>query len=165
MSRGNAPRPAAQPASDGEPIKNAVAEMRQATPDEDIAGLAHRLIELFYSSPDCTTAGIAEALGVSSAQLCHRYRERWDTTILADIRKRRIALACGLLETSDASCKTVAAQSGYLHHSYRAVLNAFRSEVGSTPDLYRASHGEVRLHENRRRLRDWRARKRTAEAS
>lgn len=106
--------------------------------EQRLAEEARSYIRRHFAKPEgCSTGEVADILGVSPSHLCHLYRANFGRTIGEEIRFHRIRRARRLLRETDLLIKEIAAESGYLHASYRAFLNAFRAETGVPPSTYR----------------------------
>jgi LacI family transcriptional regulator len=78
---------------------------------------------------------IASAVGSGRQRLERRFRRSLDRTIQEEIRRSRVDVARGFLETTDGDLREVARQSGFTNAT---LLNlAFQRELGMAPGAYR----------------------------
>lgn len=87
------------------------------------------------------TRDLAEALGVSTSVLTHRYREYCGESLHETIDAWRLEKACALLAASTLSIKQVAAKVGFSHQSYLSIF--FKNSLGQTPSSYRRMSQET----------------------
>lgn len=82
-----------------------------------------------------TCAELAQQLGISSAKLSGTFKKELGRSLYAEIMNQRLALACTLLDETDAKLDAVAAESGFCNASY--LLNTFKRHYGITPNKWR----------------------------
>jgi len=78
---------------------------------------------------------VARAVGGGRKRLERRFRRALDRTVQGEIRRARVEVAKGLLQTTRASMAEIAKRSGFTNASLLNV--AFRREVGVPPGVYR----------------------------
>lgn len=142
-------RPKPIPLASGFPVVARLAASVQDGAGDSVAHAARRYVLSHYTESDaCSTALLAERLGVTASHLCHVYKSTWGVTIGCDLRRLRIELAKRLLADRSLPIKQVAARVGYEKATYRAFFNAFRGEAGMPPSKYRRRLRQVlRGHE------------------
>ena len=88
-------------------------------------------------SADLSLAALASAQGVSAGYLSTVFKKSTGQTVSAFVRKRRMAYAAHLLESTGLQIQTVALHCGILDLQYFSKL--FKEEYSVTPTAYRAS--------------------------
>ena len=84
-----------------------------------------------------TVDQLAEMLGVSRARLCATFKQETGEAVGAFTTRKRIELACRLLNDPRLSVAQVAQAAGYRHQS--SFAEAFRRTTGKTPRQWRES--------------------------
>lgn len=82
-----------------------------------------------------TVDQLAELLGVSRARLCATFKQETGEAVGAFATRKRMELACRLLDDPRLSVAQVAAAAGYQHQS--SFAEAFRRTTGKTPRQWR----------------------------
>lgn len=82
-----------------------------------------------------TVDQLAELLGVSRARLCATFKQETGEAVGAFATRKRMELACRLLDDPRLSVAQVAAATGYQHQS--SFAEAFRRTTGKTPRQWR----------------------------
>lgn len=77
----------------------------------------------------------AAAAGLSRFRIAHLLKERTGQTFGQHVTAQRVAHARKLLETTDRSCATIAAEAGFADQSH--LTRVFRTATGTTPARYR----------------------------
>lgn len=80
-------------------------------------------------------AELARQLGISRTELSGTFKKELGRSLYAEIMNQRLALACTLLNETDAKLDAVAAESGFCNASY--LLNTFKRHYGITPNKWR----------------------------
>ena len=79
--------------------------------------------------------GVATALGVSREHLSRTVKAQTGVTVREHLQRRRVQVACELLQTQELSVSEVARESGFHDGSHLARL--FRKYMGMTPHAYK----------------------------
>ncbi len=103
-------------------------------PSAPITVRVNRFLEANFSRP-LTLDEIAEAAGMSRFTLCHYYKENCNTTVIAELKKIRIAKAKEMLRHSSDSVESISQNCGFDSPSYFGKL--FKSETGVSPLQWR----------------------------
>lgn len=114
---------------------DAVLALRAPKFDGDRLKTIDLYINAVYADSQITLARAAEELGFSYAHLSHYIRENFGVGFTELIRRKRIAAAIRLLESTGDTIATVGEQVGY--DSTQTFIRAFRAETGGTPGAYR----------------------------
>ena len=83
-----------------------------------------------------TIESLADAAGLSPSRFAARFRDTVGETALSYAARWRMTLACRMLEESEASIDTVAAEVGY--SGAPAFSRAFKAMIGQSPAVWRA---------------------------
>lgn len=73
--------------------------------------------------------------GISHAQLLRRFKAAYGMTVIAYVLRKRIALACELLETTDLPVRSIALSCGFADEIH--FMKCFKREIGLTATAYR----------------------------
>ena len=84
-----------------------------------------------------TVDALAELAGVSRARLCAVFKQETGESVGAFVTRRRMELACHLLQDETLSIADVAQACGYQHQS--SFTDAFRRTTGKTPRQWRTT--------------------------
>ena len=82
-----------------------------------------------------TVDALAELVGVSRARLCATFKQETGESVGAFVVRKRMELACRLLQDGNLSIADVAQACGYQHQS--SFADAFRRSTGKTPRAWR----------------------------
>lgn len=82
-----------------------------------------------------TVDALAELVGVSRARLCATFKQETGESVGAFVTRKRMELACRLLQDGNLSVADVAQACGYQHQS--SFTDAFRRSTGKTPRAWR----------------------------
>ncbi len=93
-------------------------------------------IDLHYCE-DIRAGEIAGAVGRSASQCCRVFRRAYGCTPYQYLLRRRLSLACQLLESSRLSVREIAAQLSFCDEYYFSGL--FKEKTGVSPAAYRDS--------------------------
>lgn len=103
-------------------------------PSEPVAVRIKRFLEANFSKP-LTLEEIAKAVGMSRYSLCHYYKQNCKSTVIAELKKIRIAKAKEMLRHSSDSVEVISQNCGFDSPSYFGKL--FREETGLSPLQWR----------------------------
>lgn len=103
-------------------------------PSEMITVKVTRFLESNFAQP-LTLEDIADAVGMSKYTLCHYYKQNSKTTVIAELKKIRIAKAKGMLRHSSDSVESISRNCGFDSPSYFGKL--FKEETGLSPHKWR----------------------------
>lgn len=104
-------------------------------PTAPVTVRVNRFLEANFSHP-LTLDEIAAAAGMSRFALCHYYKENCKTTVIAELKKIRIAKAKEMLRHSSDSVEEIAQSCGFESPSYFGKL--FKEHMGVSPHKWRA---------------------------
>lgn len=103
-------------------------------PSAPITVRVNRFLEANFSRP-LTLDEIADAAGMSRFALCHYYKENCKTTVIAELKKIRIAKAKEMLRHSSDSVEAISQYCGFDSPSYFGKL--FKEQTGLSPHKWR----------------------------
>lgn len=98
---------------------------------------AHDLITLNLSHP-LSLQTIAMDLHISPGHLAKQFRAETGTTVVEQIKKKRVEKAMDLLRNTNHTIQDISAYVGYHDNNY--FVKVFRSQAGMTPSQYRSQH-------------------------
>lgn len=81
---------------------------------------------------------LADKYGLNKYYLCHRFNEIYGTSPIMYLNQVRIDNCKDLLRTTNHSMNTISEMVGYSSPSY--LSQAFKKNVGETPQMYRKKH-------------------------
>lgn len=111
-------------------------DLRGCTSSAHLAAQVRCLVEADPAHAP-TVDQLAEMLGVSRARLCATFKQETGEAVGAFATRKRIELACRLLNDPRLSVAQVAQAAGYRHQS--SFAEAFRRTTGKTPRQWRES--------------------------
>ncbi len=90
-----------------------------------------------FSAPEFNIDRLCRDVGVSHAHLLRQFKEAFGITLVKYVIKKRIALACELLKTTDLSVRSVAYSCGFADEAH--FMKTFKKETGVSAGVYRKS--------------------------
>ena len=104
----------------------------------EVADYVDHIIEEHFSE-DFNLRHLAENVGFSKSHLCRLYRVERGTTVMENLRRRRIGAAKNMLKTSSDTISEICYSCGFNDLSY--FYRAFAGETGLNPGNYRKKFG------------------------
>ncbi|MBE6595335.1 MAG: AraC family transcriptional regulator [Ruminococcaceae bacterium] len=96
-----------------------------------------RMIDDSFSLPSFSIDQLCRNAGISHAQLLRRFKRAYGVTMIAYVLRKRIELACELLETTDLPIRSIAFSCGFADEIH--FMKCFKRERGLTATAYRKS--------------------------
>lgn len=94
-----------------------------------------RVIDESFTHTGFTIASLCSDVNISHPHLIRLFKERYNTTLVKYLNKKRIEYACTLLATTDLSVKSVAFSSGFADELH--FMKTFKKHMGVTALQYR----------------------------
>ena len=113
--------------------------MEMCTPDEyprAIHGIK-KMIDGSFTLPGFSVEQLCRNAGISHAHLLRLFKKAYGVTISAYILRKRIELACELLETTETSVSSIAFSCGFTDTAH--FMKTFKSKTGLSATAYRNS--------------------------
>ncbi|TCC26928.1 AraC family transcriptional regulator [Kribbella speibonae] len=105
-------------------------------PGDELVERATAAIHDHFTAPDLSLGGLANALGISPAQLSRRFKAVHGVTPVLYLRRLRMRKARELLAETDDTLQAVAEHCGYRSAFY--LSRVFSQHTGQSPSRYRA---------------------------
>ena len=97
-----------------------------------------RMIDGSFTLPSFSIEQLCRDAGVSHAQLLRRFKKAYGTTVIAYVVRKRIELACELLEATDLPVYSIAFSCGFADEIH--FMKTFKAQTGLSATLYRRLH-------------------------
>ena len=104
---------------------------------KEIQGIK-KMIDGSFTLPSFSIDQLCRDAGISHAQLLRRFKKAYGVTMIAYVVKRRIELACELLETTDLPVSSIAFSCGFADEIH--FMKTFKRQTGLSSTAYRKLH-------------------------
>lgn len=94
-----------------------------------------RIIDEGFTRTDFSITSLCTDVGISHPHLLRLFKERYKTTLIKYLNKKRIEYACELLRTTDLSVKSVAFSSGFSDELH--FMKSFKKHMGLSALKYK----------------------------
>lgn len=100
----------------------------------EIQGI-RQMIDDSFTLSSFSIGQLCRDAGISHAQLLRRFKAAYGVTVIAYVLRKRIELACELLETTDLPVRSIAFSCGFADEIH--FMKCFKREIGLTAIAYR----------------------------